>query len=71
MGTGGKYADLCDQVRTQTDADSVMVVVYRGIRGDGFSILGSPEFCRAAPSVLRQMADQIEADKQAIRHAMS
>lgn len=71
MGSGGKYGDLCDEIRKQADADGAMVVVYRGIRGDGFSIVGSPEFCRAAPSVLRQMADQIEADNQAIRGALS
>ena len=71
MGTGGKYVDICDEVREQASAEGAIVVIYRGAKGNGFSIVGSPEFCQAVPSVLRQMADQIEGDNRAIRGALS
>lgn len=67
----GRYRDLCDAVRDQTNADGVVVMVFQGDAGTGFSAVGPPEFCEALPAALRHLADQLEAGDRAARMRLS
>ena len=58
----GKYDDLCTQVREQTEAEGAIVAVFNGKRGTGFSVQGTVEVHLKLPSILREMANQIERD---------
>ena len=58
----GKYDDLCTYVREKAEAQGAIVIVYGGNRGQGFSCQLPPHVVARVPDVLRQMADQIEAD---------
>jgi hypothetical protein len=58
----GKYDTVCSQVREQTQAVAVAVLVFGGIHGDGFSVQTSDLALLAQlPRILRSTADQIEA----------
>lgn len=60
----GKYDKECRAVRTVTLADGVILIVFRGHSGDGFSAqLPADELARI-PTLLRTVADQIEADNR-------
>jgi hypothetical protein len=60
----GKYDDICTSVRRTTDADGVIVLVFGGIHGHGFSAQLPPGLVVPVPAMLRSMADQIEADQR-------
>lgn len=61
----GKYDDLCTYVREQAEADGVIVIVYGGNKGPGFSCQFSDLRLQAmVPAVLRDVAKQIEGKKQ-------
>lgn len=61
----GKYDDLATYVREQSQADGVIVIVYNGNKGQGFSCQVTDLRIHAAmPSSLRAVADQIEGKKQ-------
>jgi hypothetical protein len=63
MTTGpGKYDDLCTYVREKAEALGVVVLVFDGNNGSGFSVQTPPSLAAALPAMLRDMADQIEAD---------
>jgi len=70
MKNDGKYSDLCEELRDRTAADGTVVMIYNGEHGNGFSMLGSPEFCSAMPFVLRHMADLLEADAKALQQRL-
>jgi hypothetical protein len=71
MTSPGRYHDLCTEVRDQTDATGVVVMIYEGEAGTGFSAIGPPEFCEALPAALRHLADQLEAGDRAARMRLS
>lgn len=71
MAEPGKYHSLCEEVRDKTGADGAVVMIYSGELGNGFSMVGSPEFCCAMPAVLRSMADQLEAEDRSMRLLLS
>jgi len=58
----GKYDELCTWVRQQAEARGVILVVIDGKEGEGFSAQLSPLDTMRMPSLLRIIADQIEAD---------
>jgi hypothetical protein len=58
----GKYDAVCTSVRELTKAKGVLIMVIEGDMGDGFSCQMDLEGILRLPSVLRHMADQIEAD---------
>jgi hypothetical protein len=58
----GRYDDLATLVRERTEADGVVVMVFGGKSGDGFSVQADLETTSALPAILRQLANQIEDD---------
>lgn len=58
----GKYDDECGLVRELTDAQTAILIVFSGKRGNGFAMQGSLDRVLDIPATLRRMADQIEAD---------
>lgn len=57
----GKYDDLCTYVREQAKAEGAIVIVYNGLRGNGFEVQATLPLTLRLPEMLRTMADQIEA----------
>jgi hypothetical protein len=63
MTTGpGKYNELCTYVREKAEALGVVVLIFEGNQGNGFSVQAPPSLAGALPAMLRDMANQIEAD---------
>lgn len=64
MPTGpGKYDDLCTNVREQTEARAVILMVFDGTRGTGMSLQIDPNhasFIDRLPTILRATAFEIE-----------
>jgi hypothetical protein len=58
----GKYDDLATMVREQANAKGVIVVVFDGDKGAGFSVQADLETTLAVPKILRSIAEQIEQD---------
>jgi hypothetical protein len=58
----GKYDDVATIVRTQTKAQGVVVIVFDGHLGSGFSIQVDAMVLLRLPKLLRLMADSVEAD---------
>jgi hypothetical protein len=65
----GKYDDEATMVMDSTHARAVLVVVLGGDRGEGFAYQATLGVMVAIPAMLRDIADQIEADVPAIRPA--
>jgi hypothetical protein len=68
----GKYDAACARARRDTDAAVCLLVVLGGREGDGFSAQfvaldtdEPPEALRLVPRILRQVADEIEAQQKA------
>jgi hypothetical protein len=62
----GKYDDLATVVQAQTQARGVILIVIGGNRGEGFSCQATLEVTLALPAMLRNIADQMEADVPAM-----
>jgi hypothetical protein len=58
----GKYDEACTEARMRTQAAGVVLIVFRGARGSGFSVQAVPELLLDLPQILRAMADGIERD---------
>jgi hypothetical protein len=58
----GKYDDLATIVREQAHAAGVIVIVFNGDKGDGFSVQADLGTLLTLPQRLRFIADQIEQD---------
>lgn len=56
----GKYDDLASHVRGVAEADGVLVLVINGTQGSGFSAQLSLELTLLLPTILRDLAQQIE-----------
>jgi hypothetical protein len=62
-GTGGKYDAECELLRAVTGAQTSCAIVINGVRGTGFSLSTTdPRHVAVIVSVLRDVADQLEAD---------
>jgi hypothetical protein len=57
----GKYDEAATLVRHATDAEAVVLIVFNGEYGSGFSVqtVGA-DITKALPAILRSTADQIE-----------
>lgn len=58
----GKYNDAATVARESTGAAGVILLVFEGNLGSGFSVQGPPHLLANLPDVMRQMADAIERD---------
>lgn len=58
----GKYDDLASHVRHAARSRGVILLVLGGLRGSGFSVQADGPTTLQLPSMLRDMADQIERD---------
>jgi hypothetical protein len=64
----GKYDDIATQARESTNATAVVLVVYNGDKGSGFSVQSeSDDWIRILPDILEAMAKQIREDLKATR----
>ena len=58
----GKYAVECERDLRETEASAVLLIVLNGKKGNGFSMATLyPELMAAVPSILRDMANEIES----------
>jgi hypothetical protein len=57
----GKYDPQATVARESCKAAGVMLIVFRGFDGDGFSAQLPPHLLIAVPAILRHMADDIDA----------
>jgi len=69
----GKYDAECSAVQKSTGADVCLVIVLGGNRGSGFSAAfvahdptRPPPALLKVPQLLRDVADQIEADRKGL-----
>jgi hypothetical protein len=59
----GKYDELATFVRAYAEARGVIVMVFGGLHGSGFSVQTvDRQLAALLPELLREMADEIEAD---------
>jgi len=58
----GKYDALASVVRERAKAGGVVVMVFDGRHGSGFSVQATAEITLRLPELLRVMADGIERD---------
>lgn len=65
----GKYDDIATAaVQASRARDGVMLIVFNGYAGHGFSAQLSPEAMERTPKILRDVADQIDRDLQALKN---
>lgn len=57
----GTYDVEAQAIYDRTDADGVILLVFGGPRDTGTSVIAPPELLRILPDVLRNLAEQIEA----------
>jgi len=60
------YDNWCTKVREGTKSSGVILIVFGGEAGSGFSMQATPELTMALPAILRNVADQIDRDGGAI-----
>jgi hypothetical protein len=60
----GKYDDECSFVRIETHAAGVLLLIIDGDKGSGFSVQAPLLVQVALPALLRELADNIEADTE-------
>jgi hypothetical protein len=58
----GKYDDEATWVRERTNASGVILIVIGGDRGYGFAAQATLETTLSLSAMLRDIADQIDAD---------
>lgn len=65
----GKYDDEATMVQKSTNASGVILIVIGGDKGEGFSCQATMPVLLGLPSMLRSIADQLEADALALKVA--
>lgn len=55
----GKYCELCDEVRHDTQAEAVVLVVLNGNDGSGFCYHANSGVGELLPTILRRVAQDI------------
>lgn len=58
----GKYDEACTKARESTKSRGVVLIVFGGEHGNGFSVQGDLAVLTALPKVLRACASKIEYD---------
>jgi hypothetical protein len=56
----GKYDPLATQVQQSTHAEGVVLLVFNGKLGSGFSVQATAEIIANLPTILRNVAADIE-----------
>jgi len=56
----GKYDHATTLIRQGTQAQGVILIVFGGAHGDGFSAQLPPGLLLTVPAILRTVADEIE-----------
>lgn len=65
----GKYDDVCTLARIATSAEAIVLIVANGNEGQGFSVqMADPRYLLTLPSVLRDVADEIEKQQTSAHH---
>jgi hypothetical protein len=59
----GRYDKECTLIRKKTGAEGIILLVFSGEKGSGFSCQAPLDVTRRLPSILRELAEKIEADK--------
>jgi hypothetical protein len=63
---GGRYSEVAMVAQELTKAKALILAVLDGDQGHGFEVVSSmPGFDEKVPTLLRKMADEIEADQKA------
>ncbi len=62
MGAGGKYDAECEKLQQELGAEGVLLIVFNGSRGMGFSATVTAEVMLAIPAILRRVADDIDSN---------
>lgn len=58
----GKYDAECQRIFFELEAETVVIAIINGPKGNGFSVNSvDPDAHKKLPAMLRSMADQIEA----------
>jgi hypothetical protein len=63
----GKYDDMCTLVRKKTKATGVIVIVFGGAKGDGFSSQADVQTLLAMPDILEHVAREIRGSSREVR----
>lgn len=63
----GKYDAVCKTILNATDAEGVVLIIFNGELGNGLSIKGTPKIAFTLPSLLRKLANAIEADLESLK----
>jgi hypothetical protein len=58
----GKYDEACTRVREETGAKGIILIVFGGQHGNGFSCQAPYDIQIRLPAILRDVADKIEGD---------
>jgi hypothetical protein len=58
----GKYDELATHARESAQAAGVILIVFGGANGNGFSVQADAETMIRIPSILRTVADDVERD---------
>jgi len=61
----GKYDDQCEKAAEMCKANQVILVVFDGEHGPGFSARLTGKLVMAIPKILRKLADDIEEKMKA------
>lgn len=56
----GKYDDIATIVRETTKADGILLIVFGGVHGQGFSAQLPAHILIAVPEIVRDVARKIE-----------
>lgn len=62
MEGSGKYGPEARELMQALAAKGILLSVFGGIKGHGFEIAGDAEFIEKMPTILRDIANQIESD---------
>ena len=63
----GKYDDQATAAMKATGASGVVLIVFGGYLGQGFSVQATWDITKDLPAVLRSIAGQIEEDASKIK----
>ena len=58
----GKYDSWCSRIREETGAEGVIVIIFGGEEGSGFSMQAPPDLTADLPAILHKVAGAIERD---------
>jgi hypothetical protein len=67
----GNYDKELTQARVASGATSAILIVLRGIRGEGFCCQTTYDDLLRLPEVLRAIADEMESDRKRMHAAIS